>query len=221
MREAVPMRTWVLPRQRSRFATLAALLCAVAALATQWTAADETLSPTFAYKGGTAVAPRRKKARVILLKDYGSLGKKDDIVDVKRGYYRNYLFPEGIAIRESYSELNKIKLEQKRQAEADAQLVAKATEQKAKIESHGEFVFEKKVREGSDSIYGSLSEINVAEEVVKSTAIPIKRTSVTIPKVTALGEYKGTIDLGAGITASIDIKVVKEGGDGDGEAEEE
>eukprot|EP00438_Fugacium_kawagutii_P027874 Skav203272 [mRNA] locus=scaffold2987:120805:122431:+ [translate_table: standard] len=46
------------------------------------------------------------------------------------------------------------------------------------------FVFEKKVREGTENIYGSLSEINV----------------------TALGDYKGTIDLGADVTATIDIK---------------
>lgn len=44
------------------------------------------------------------------------------------------------------------------------------------------FVFEKKVRDGSEMIYGSLSEINVAEEVVKATAVPIRRTSVSIPK---------------------------------------
>ena len=67
-------------------------------------------------------------------------------------------------------------------------------------------MFEKKVREGSEMIYGSLSEINVAEEVVKATAVPIRRTSVSIPKVTALGDFKGSIELHPEVTANIEIK---------------
>jgi len=158
---------------------------------------------------------------VILLKDFRALGKKDDIKKVKRGYYRNFLFPAGIAVRQNKDEMKRIRYDQMQSEKASAEALDKAKKQKEEIEAHGVYVFTKKVREGTDNIYGSLSEINVAEEVVKATATPVKRTSVEIPKVSQLGEYKGRIDLGLGIIANIDIKVVKEGGADEGQGEEE
>ena len=220
--EAIPRSTSVLiPRQRSRFA-LVALLCAVVCAwqclpSTGLTFAEVADAPTTTKRGRTP----RSKVSVILLKDFPALGKKDDIKKVKRGYYRNFLFPSGIAVRQNKDEMKRIRYEQMQSEKASAEALDKATKQKEKIEAHGVYIFTKKVREGTDNIYGSLSEINVAEEVVKATATPVKRTSVEIPKVSQLGEYKGRIDLGLGIIANIDIKVVSEGGEDEGEGEEE
>ncbi|CAK9069081.1 50S ribosomal protein L9 [Durusdinium trenchii] len=162
---------------------------------------------------------KQKTVNVVLLKDRAQLGQKGETIQVKRGYYRNYLFPEGIAIRETMADLGKLSKEKREKEQMSEEAKRLAMEQKDKIESHGTWVFEKKVREGSDKIYGSLSEINVAEEIVKTTAIPIRRASLSIPKVTTLGDFKGTVELAAGITATLPIKVVKQGAT-DEEAEE-
>ncbi|CAE7529308.1 rplI, partial [Symbiodinium pilosum] len=139
---------------------------------------------------------------------------------VKRGYYRNVLYPEGIAKRQDASIKRMLEQEEKMKSEEAAKELREALERKRAIEDHGEFVFEKKVREDKENIYGSLSQINVAEEVVKSTAVPVRQVSVQIPKITKVGEYRGSIELTPEVIAVFKIKVVPEGSLGKEEGEE-
>eukprot|EP00913_Durusdinium_trenchii_P031997 g29970.t1 len=98
------------------------------------------------------------------------------------------------------ADLGKLSKEKREKEQMSEEAKRLAMEQKDKIESHGTWVFEKK-------------------EIVKTTAIPIRRASLSIPKVTTLGDFKGTVELAAGITATLPIKVVKQGAT-DEEAEE-
>ncbi|CAE8617697.1 unnamed protein product [Polarella glacialis] len=153
----------------------------------------------------------KRKLSIVLMKDDKFLGKTGDIIKVKRGHFRNWLFPHGIAKKQDTTIMKQLEQKDKDQKIVITKMYTDAMEKKQKIEGHGVWIFPKKVREGTNKIYGSLTAINVAEEIVKATAIPIRITSVEIPKVTELGEYTGTVELADEVTAYVKIKVVAEG----------
>lgn len=173
--------------------------------------------------------PKKRKYEVVMLKEHVNLPPPGETTQVKKGYYRNFLYPRGIAIMkdQTNAKLAKAQLEEK-QAEQDQEL-RKAMDQRKSIEKVGTFIFEKKVREGSDKIYGSLTPTNVAEKIVVQTAIPVRITAVEIPKINELGEFTGSVDLHPQVSAIFKLKVVPEGwdpsqeeeGDKGGDASEE
>jgi len=151
---------------------------------------------------------KRPKMEVLLLKDHDKLGNRGELVKVRAGYFRQRLLPEGIATRQDEKALELLR---QVQAQTDATFKAaldKALAAKKKIEALGVIKYPKKVREGSTVIFGSLTPTNFAEKIIIETGIPIRIASVEVPKVTELGEYTGTIDLGTGVTVFVKFEVV-------------
>ncbi|CAE7255869.1 rplI [Symbiodinium sp. CCMP2592] len=206
-------------------ASLAALLGAFLAgslLASAGDAFASTINQKYTAQGKYIPKKyRRWKPTVVLLQDHPKLGKKGDVVTVKKGYYRNILYPEGVAKRQDASIMNQLEREAREKSKEAAQELAEAMKRKEAVEKHGPFVFEKKVREDRENIYGSLSQINVAEEIVKATAVPVRQVSVQIPKITKVGTYRGTIEFLPEVIAVLEIKVVPEGYQEEGEEGEE
>mmetsp|Transcript_67667 Transcript_67667/g.177474 ORF Transcript_67667/g.177474 Transcript_67667/m.177474 type:complete len:214 (-) Transcript_67667:48-689(-) len=191
--------------RKTRSSSAAMVLLALAAAAILLCVSE---SESFArVKNG----PRKVKMNVVLLKDQDNIGMAGEQVAVARGYFRNYLFPRGIARKQDAKLMTELK---KASDEKDSVLLAalaKAMEAKEKIEGAGTLVFEKKVREGTKKIYGSLTQTDVAEALVIKTGYPVRITSVVIPKVTECGKYTGTVELGNDITAFFEIKVTGDG----------
>uniref|UniRef100_A0A7S2QND5 Large ribosomal subunit protein bL9 C-terminal domain-containing protein n=1 Tax=Zooxanthella nutricula TaxID=1333877 RepID=A0A7S2QND5_9DINO len=157
--------------------------------------------------------PRYRKPppmEVLFLQDYkdyiaGSTGT------VSRGAFRYKLLPEGIAVRKDWRAEEKLRAARAKEEEEAVAASSKAIGEKKKIEALGKLTFERKVREDSDKIYGSLSAINLAEAIVIKTGIPVKPGGVTVPKVTECGDFKGTIALDAGVVATVEFEVIAEG----------
>ena len=72
--------------------------------------------------------------KVILLEDVRSLGKKDDIVEVKEGYARNFLFTKNLGIPADSKNLNDVKLRKAKEARLAAEKLAEAKELAVKLE---------------------------------------------------------------------------------------
>mmetsp|Transcript_39319 Transcript_39319/g.71556 ORF Transcript_39319/g.71556 Transcript_39319/m.71556 type:complete len:247 (+) Transcript_39319:90-830(+) len=169
-------------------------------------------------------APPQKKSTaryfVRLLKDDPLLGEVGDIVKVRRGRYRNELFPQGIAeMIEGNPEV------EQRKKKAAEKLVAEekmqeAIASKAKIEE-GKYVFEKKVRSGTTKIYGSLTPLQVVEEIKAQTGETVRATSVSVPKIVETGKYSCTIEVGKNVNAYLEVEIIAEGTRGDGDDDEE
>jgi len=160
---------------------------------------------------------KKSKMRVVLLKDHPKLGDKGDVVRVRKGYFRNYLLPSGVAGRQDNEVLKRLRMEEAAKDAAVAAAQREAIEAKTKIEGLGKLTFEKKVREGSNKIYGSLSATNFAEALIVKSGIPIRLASIELPKIAELGDFSATIDLGSDISAYVEFEVVPEGGKKDGE----
>ena len=143
---------------------------------------------------------------VILREDIQGLGYKNDTVDVKPGYGRNYLIPRGMAIIASSS--NKKMIEENiRQAAHKAEKAKKDAEEIAK--KIGDVTLEIKTKAGEKGkIFGAITPIQVSEALAaKGHEVDRKRISFE-QKIKELGEYTALLDLHKEVHHPINIKVV-------------
>lgn len=145
---------------------------------------------------------------VILREDIQGLGYKNDTVEVKPGYGRNFLIPRGMAILASDSNKKMIS-ENIRQAAHKAEKARKDAEEIAK--KIGELTLEIKTKAGeSGKIFGAITPIQVAEALVaQGHEVDRKRISFE-QKIKEVGEYTALLDLHKEVHHPIQIKVVAE-----------
>lgn len=144
---------------------------------------------------------------VILKQDIQGLGYKDDIVDVKPGYGRNFLIPQGMAIFATESN-RKVVAENTKQAAHKAEKIKKDAEELAK--KIGDITLELKTKAGeSGKIFGSITAIQVAE-ALKDKGFEIDRKKISLPNIKELGEYNASLDLHRDVQHEVGIKVVAE-----------
>lgn len=145
--------------------------------------------------------------QVILKEDVANLGYKDDIVNVKPGYGRNYLIPTGKAVIASES-AKKVLAENLRQRahklekiKADAATLA---EQLNKVS----LVIATKVSQ-TGTIYGSVNSLQIADEL-KKLGYEIDRKAIEVADVKAVGNYVAKVKLHKEISAEVPFEVVAE-----------
>jgi large subunit ribosomal protein L9 len=145
---------------------------------------------------------------VILKEDLAGLGYKNDIVNVKPGYARNYLIPRGIAIMATESN-RKVLAENLKQAAHKAEKIK--TEALNLAEKIGSLVLEIPAKVGeSGKIFGAVTTTQISE-ALKAKGFDIDRKKIAISgDVKMVGEYKATLDLHKEVKHSITFKVVGE-----------
>ena len=142
---------------------------------------------------------------IILKEDVIGLGYKHDIVNVKSGYGRNYLIPQGKGVIASESAKKQLAEELKQKAKklekikADAQaladkLVGVVLTIVAKVSSNG-------------TIYGSVNNVQIADELSK-LGFDIDRKLISIKDVKTVGEHKAFIRLHKEVSVVIPVTVV-------------
>lgn len=146
--------------------------------------------------------------KVILTDNIVRVGVKGDLVDVKSGYFRNYLDPQGKAVKatkENMAELEKMREELKKE-EAENRKEAEAL--KAKIEA---LTLTKKVRAGEDGkLFGSVTNKDIAESLAEE-GIEIDRKRIEqVEKINGLGEFVLNARLYEGVNADLKVNVVAE-----------
>lgn len=103
--------------------------------------------------------------KIILKEDVRGLGYKDDVVEVKDGYGRNYLIPQGKAIVASNSNLKMLAENLRQRAHKIAQLKADAEAAAAALEGVSLTIGAKTSATGT--IFGSVNAIQIAEALEK------------------------------------------------------
>ncbi|MDR0411644.1 MAG: 50S ribosomal protein L9 [Treponema sp.] len=144
--------------------------------------------------------------KVILNKDLATLGEEGDVKDVAKGYFRNYLFPRGIAL--PYNE-GTIKLFEARKGEIAARKEEKrkaAASDKEKLEGV-ELVLTMQAG-ANGKLYGAVTSQTVADELLK-LGFQIERKHIELPGNTfkSVGKYKVSIHLYEGAIAEISLTV--------------
>lgn len=145
---------------------------------------------------------------IILKEDIKGLGYKNDTVDVKPGYGRNYLIPQGFAIIASVSN-KKMIAENIRQAAHKAEKLRQDAEDLAK--SIGEVVLEIKTKAGeSGKIFGAITALQISDALAaKGFEIDRKKISFNT-QVKNVGEYTVSLDLHKEVQHDVNINVVAE-----------
>ena len=145
--------------------------------------------------------------KVILTTNIKKLGKIGDLVEVKNGFSRNFLFPNNMALRESKKNLeyfNNIKAEIKSKEEKKLQ-EAKKTIEKIKILK---IEFSKEADE-KDQLYGSISKKEILDQF-KENEIYIHSDDIYMKNpIRTLGEHEISVSPYLNITHTLKIKVNK------------
>lgn len=144
----------------------------------------------------------------VILKDFvKGFGEKNDIVEVKNCFGRNYLIPQGLATIATPSAI-KIAEENIRQAahkqekiKADAQAIAE------KLEGLKLTVQTKAGSNGK--IFGSVTTIQLAQSLA-DRGFDIDKRKISAPEMKNLGEYKASVGLHKEVSVEIDVEVVQE-----------
>jgi large subunit ribosomal protein L9 len=148
---------------------------------------------------------------VILLQDVEHVGLKGDVVDVKRGYARNFLLPRRLAEPATAGRLAHV-----RRIEADrARHEAKSAEHAAEIaDLLGKTVLRFEVKSGpTGSLFGSVTPTDIAEELWRTRKVRVDRRKIDVDAIKRIGRYAIPIHVYEGVTAEVKTLVVPEGGE--------
>lgn len=146
--------------------------------------------------------------RVILLKDQRHLGRRGDEVEVKDGFGRNYLVPQGIALISSegnrkYFEQQREKIEAVHVRERDEALGLAAKLADLRLE------VTKKAGEGG-TLYGSVTATDVAEELA-AKGVQVDRRRIDLEGgIKSIGDHEVRIHLHSEVVAAITVSVLPE-----------
>ena len=144
---------------------------------------------------------------IILKEDIIGLGYKNDIVNVKNGYGRNYLIPTGKGVIASPSAKKQLAENLKQQASKLAALKAEAEKKAAQLEGV-ELVIATKVS-ATGVTYGSVNAATVVEELAKR-GIEIDRKIVTMHDMKKVGSSEATVHFHKEVEVKIPVTVVAE-----------
>ena len=145
--------------------------------------------------------------KVVLLENLKKLGNIGDIIDVKRGFARNFLISNKKAIyasKENIKEVEKIKNNLK---EKDNEKKKIAKEIFLKI-NEKEFKIEKLCTE-NDELYGSVKPSEISKTILKDINIEIKPQNIQLKQeIKSLGNFEAKIELHSEIEATIKLKIL-------------
>lgn len=145
---------------------------------------------------------------IILKEDVVNLGYKNDVVIVKSGYGRNYLIPTGKAVIASPAAKKMLAEDLKQRAHKLEKIKKDAEELAAKLEGTKLSIATKVSSTGT--IFGSVGNIQIAEQLEKLGFKIDRKTIVIKETVKEVGSYKALLKLHKEVSVEIDFDVVAE-----------
>ena len=147
--------------------------------------------------------------QVILLQRVVNLGKFGETVDVKAGYGRNYLIPQGKALPATEANLAKFEA---RRAELEALEAEELSAANARAEALADVNVIMRAKSGDEGkLFGSIGARDIADALTKS-GLEVDRSEVKMPEgaFRQIGEYKVTIQLHHDISTDILVTILSE-----------
>ena len=144
---------------------------------------------------------------IILKEDIIGLGYKNDIVNVKNGYGRNYLIPKGKGVSASTSAKKVLAENLRQQAHKLAMLKAEAEKKGAALDGITLTITAKVSATGA--LYGSVNAAIVAEELAKK-GIEVDRKIITMHDIKKVGEFEATVHFHKEVEVKVPVTVIAE-----------
>ncbi len=146
--------------------------------------------------------------KVILKENIEKLGFKDEIVDVKNGFARNFLLPKNkavIATENAIKVLNEKLRQQESRLNEEIENANKTVEELSKLS----IVIKSKLQDDGKKLFGSISSKQLVDEIGKQ-GIEIDRKFVKLSSIKEIGSYTAEIRLHRKVNCSIEFKVVSD-----------
>jgi large subunit ribosomal protein L9 len=149
---------------------------------------------------------------VILLQDVEKVGLKGDVVNVARGYARNFLLPRRLAEPATPGRLAELQRHQELRAQHEVQTVEQAQETASALEGV-ELRFERKAGP-TGSLFGSVTATDVAEELWNGRRVRVDRRKIDLhDPIKRIGRYDVPLELFNDVSVDLRVLVVPEGGE--------
>jgi large subunit ribosomal protein L9 len=148
---------------------------------------------------------------VILLQDVEKLGLRGDVVDVARGYARNYLLPRRLAETATPARVAELQRVEAQRSRHEARSAEQANEIAAVL---AKTVLTFEVKAGpTGALFGSVTPSDVADEIWRTRKVRVDRRKVGIDPIKRIGRYAVPIDLFEDVQVEVKTLVVPEGGE--------
>jgi large subunit ribosomal protein L9 len=145
--------------------------------------------------------------KVILLKNVPNIGQADEIVEVKNGYARNYLLPQGLAKIANPGDVQEVQAKKKEKGK-EKEKKKKELEQLAKSIEERRFELQYKVGK-EDQLFESVNSKKISQALQKE-GFEINEDQIDLEKpIESLGEYPVNLNLGNNLESKIIIVVKK------------
>lgn len=147
--------------------------------------------------------------QVILMEKIAKLGALGSIVNVKRGYARNYLIPQGKAKWATESAIAEFESRRAELEKKQAETLSAAESLAARLEG---MIIQIAQKAGADGkLFGSVTNLNIAEAISKQN-FPVEKSMIRMPagQFKQTGDYPVVIVLHSDVTAQITVAVVGE-----------
>ena len=144
--------------------------------------------------------------KVLLIKDVKSLGKAGEVKEVKDGYGKNFLIAKGFAKHATPEVLEEHRLEQQRQAEANAKALASLKSVAEKLNKMTVIVHKKLGDTGH--LFGSVTKDEIAKALEEQHHIEIDKKHIDAKtNIKTTGMHELVLKLGHGVSATLHINV--------------
>ncbi|MGH3066210.1 MAG: 50S ribosomal protein L9 [Gaiellaceae bacterium] len=149
--------------------------------------------------------------QIILLTDVEKLGLRGDVVDVARGYARNYLLPRRLAETATPARVAELSRVDAQRAKHEARTAEQASEI-AEVLSKTVLRFEVKAGP-TGSLFGSVTSSDVADELWRTRKIRVDRRKISLDPIKRIGRYAIPIEVFQDVDVEVKTLVVPEGGE--------
>ena len=149
--------------------------------------------------------------KLILLQDVEKLGLRGDVVDVARGYARNYLLPRRLAETATAARVTELHRVEAQRASQEARTAEQAGEI---VEVLSKTVLRFEVKAGpTGSLFGSVTSTDVADEIWRTRKVRVDRRKIELDPIKRIGRYAIPIEVFQDVQVEVKTLVVPEGGE--------
>ena len=148
--------------------------------------------------------------KVILKKDMENLGDSGSVVDVKPGYARNYLIPQGLAYEASEANVARLE-EEKRQEEERAKRDYLEARRRASQIDEASLTFQARASE-EGTLFGSVTSADIAERLnERELDFEVEKRQVELESpLKELGAYMVTVSLHSDVEVEVEVRIERE-----------
>lgn len=140
--------------------------------------------------------------QAILLDEVEGLGRPGTVVNVARGYMRNYLEPRGLAEAATPARIAEVQRREQQRLDAEVRAAEQARELSDLL---GRTILTLKAKAGDDGrLFGSITAADVATAIEDARGVKVDRRHITVePAIRAVGTYSVPIELAPGLATEV------------------